>query len=136
MADLFDVVVARKLSGGGGGSSIVHPVQVTIVNNTNDQLTLLPTISNDDPTSGYLGGFYIDNDGIGIANQESNWIPALEAGATAVLSPAYCLDDGVIYIIDIMGEHYTYTLSGNATKTEIQGMDVIAVTGDCTITVA
>lgn len=32
MADLFDVVVARKLSGGGGGSSDFSTAEVTFIN--------------------------------------------------------------------------------------------------------
>lgn len=121
---------------GGGGSSIVHPVQVTITNNTEDTLSLSPLISNDDPESGYSGGFYISDTGITQVNSSTEWLPSLLKDTTTDLPLAYCLDDGVIYIKDIMGEHYTYTLSENATKTEIQGLDVIVVTGDCTITIS
>ena len=38
MADLFDIVVARKLSGGGGGgSSDFSTAEVTVVNNTTNE---------------------------------------------------------------------------------------------------
>lgn len=49
MADLFDVVVARKLSGGGGGggSSDFSMATVTIVNNLQSQENLnMPCIAN------------------------------------------------------------------------------------------
>lgn len=40
MADLFDIVTARKLSGGGGGggSSDFSTAQVTVVNNTEEPI--------------------------------------------------------------------------------------------------
>ena len=121
---------------GGSGSNIVHPVQVTIVNNTADTVNFTSVASNDDMTSGYIGGFYISDHGIIVISPNTRWIPSLLKDTTTVLSLAYCLDDGVIYIADSGDNRYTYTLSENATKTNLEDMDVIVVTGDCTITVA
>ena len=136
---LYDIAVARKLSGGGGGggSSIVHPVQVTITNNVSYGVNFLAMAGTDDPMSGQNTGFYIDpSSGLTRIDNNSNWLPTLESGTTTVLPVAYVLEGGVIYLFDFMGEHYTYTLSENATQTQVDIYDAIAITGDCTITIA
>lgn len=138
--DLFDILVARKYSGGGGGggSSIVHPVQVTITNSKSDDVSFIEYAGTDDPMSEKCSGFYIDTtSGLRFIDNNADWLPTtLEGGTTNILPAAYVLEGGVIYIVDFMGEHYTYTLSGDATKTEVQGLDTIVITGDCTITVS
>ena len=52
MADLFDVVVARKLSGGGGGSSDFSTATVTVTNNilTNGVEINIPIAFEDEPS--------------------------------------------------------------------------------------
>ena len=121
--------------GGGGGSSIVNPINVTIVNNTGNTPSFIAFASDSSMSETYQGGFYIDANGIAIINTSSNWMPTLSSG-TNTLPTAYCLDNCMICIVDFMGEGYTYTLNGDATKTEVMGMDTIVITGDCTITVS
>lgn len=124
-----------EIGGGSGGSSIVHPVNITIVNNTGGTPTFIPWASNSDQSQTYNGGFFVNDDGITEIKNNSGWIPTLEAGENT-LPVAYCLEDAVIYIIDFMQEGYTYTLSGDVTAIKIESMDALAATGDCTITIS
>lgn len=123
------------ISGGGGGSSIVHPVNVTIVNSRNDNLSFIAVAVPDlMETSGY-SGFYVRTDNtIAFIDSNSNWLPTLQSG-TIILPTAYILEDTAIYLVDFMGEGYAYSIVGDAIEGEAQGLKYVAITGDCTITV-
>ena len=108
MADLFDVVVARKLSGGGGGSSDFSTAQVTIINNEQSFVLYFPNIF-DNRVHGYLDSSDIDGSPV-----------------EAVLYKGAC---HITYTSD---DTLNISVTGNAT---ISRREVI-VTGDCTITIS
>lgn len=115
MADLFDIVVARKLSGGGGGggSSDFSTAQVTTINNTSGE--------------GYIyGAFTMEADGGFSACVMYNTY--FEPNETRT-------DNLVLYkggaIIEIQGAQPS--ISGNI---ESLGDNMYSVTGDCTITIS
>lgn len=63
MADLFDAVVARKLSGGGGGgggSSDFSTAQVTFINNRNAIEQVMCPLANDRKRPCAYTSFYVD----------------------------------------------------------------------------
>jgi len=113
MADLFDIVVARKLaggSGGGGGSSDFSAANVTVVASSM---------------------YFYDNCPCAVDSEEINacFGMAQPTGPTTIYTvPLYkgkCVwapSDGVENV----------TVSGDATLTETS----ILITGDCTITIS
>lgn len=130
--------VVKNMSGGGGsgGSSIIHPVNVTMVNSRNDSLSFISSAVPDLVESSGYSGFYVGTGNVmSLINQESEWLPTLQSGTT-ILPTAYILEDTAIYLIDFMGEGYTYSIVGDATEGEIEGMKYVAITGDCTITIS
>lgn len=124
MADLFDIYVAKKLSGGGGGSSDFSTAEVTIVNNTSGSLEsiYMPYILNANVEAGnpdiamptFLGG-----------------IPVGTSSYNAVLYKGSCYLDYVAYVT-VTGS-MPVEIAGSATKL-FDG--AIAITGDCTITIS
>ena len=130
--DLFDVLVARKYSdgggGGGGGSCIVEPIVVT-VNNTSANGKSIDAMFMDDnmnDTAFHLLDGYIDI--------ENGTIQA-DAGAVAT-DTVYCLTNKTFMLVDYVDSFSGCTLSGGAELSEVMGMTVVVVSGDCTITVS
>lgn len=128
--DLFDVLVARKYSdgGGGGGSSIVEPIVVT-VNNTSAGSKSIGVMFMDadaNHTAFQLFNGYIDT--------ENGTIEA-NAGEVAT-GTVYCLPNKAFMLADFVDSFSGCTLSGGAEFSEVMGMTVVVVTGDCTITVS
>lgn len=112
MADLFDIVVARKLSdggGGGGGSSDFSTATVTVVNNLPDDI----------PVSIY--GAFVVNGTLDYWTEFSN--------GTSQKQVALYLG-GVNVFPD---EYDNVSVSGNAT---IDESGIVTITGDCTITIS
>ena len=139
---IFDMLLANAMmgegggGGGGGGSSIVHPVNVTIVNSRNDSLSFIASAVPDLVESAGNSGFYVGTGNVmKLINQESEWLPTLQSGAT-ILPTAYILEDTAIYIVDFMSGGYTYSIVGDAIEGEVEGMKYVAITGDCTITIS
>ena len=120
MADLFDIVVARKLSGGGGGgSSDFSTAQVTLVNSTAESLdiSLLPT--------------YAVEEGMGctictLGDQLSS--------NTSVTIPIVLYKGGCIWATYSVDAYADYTFTGTGSVSMDLGMPFI--TGDCTITIS
>lgn len=113
MADLFDVVVARKLSGGGGGggSSDFSTAEVTIVNNAEKAFVLhFPNIF-DNRISTILDSADIDGSPV-----------------DAVLYKDACV---ITYTSDV-----TLNISVSGSATVVGGGRVVIATGDCTITIS
>lgn len=111
MADLFDIVVARKLSdggGGGGGSSDFSTATVTVVNNANADVNIL--------------GALIDHDAINY----SITVPHIIFN-TLIIEAVLYKTEGLI----VVDAEANITVSGDA---ELDETSVI-ITGDCTITV-
>ena len=141
MADLFDVVVARKLSGGGGGSSDFSTATVTIINNIpNYVTTLFPVFYhvNNHEITDYQSGFVINED-IGIDTSVGDGWSAdygtSEYTAHLIPNHNFSLDGAVI-----TDEFERITVSGLAEKSYISdggsNLNTIIITGDCTITIS
>ena len=113
MASLFDIAVARKLSGGGGGggSSDISSAQVTIIadssDTTNDQIQLDNVVLSDE------GIIYP----VEMANSESNEY-------TVVLYQNYMLLND-----------YDGVIKSTTGAIELVEEGQYAITGDCSITV-
>ena len=118
--NLYDIAIARKLSGGGGGggSSDFTTATVTIANNTNKIIICYcPSLFEVDE---YDTGFPAL-----IANAEQDAYSMSSEIFSAPLYKGSCLlrfDDEV-----------TATITGSATQ--MNSMEII-VTGDCTITIS
>lgn len=119
MADLFDIYVAKKLSGGGGGgSSDFSTAEVTIVNNTAGTFNTayMPYAMAADAEQGnpdismptFLGG-----------------IPIGTSSYNAILYKGSCY-------LEYM-ESASVEITGSATKL-FDG--ALVITGDCTITIS
>lgn len=110
MADLFDIVVARKLSGGGGGgSSDFSTATVTVINNTNAPVPVYAPLATE-------YGEYKFSDS-----------SAHVAPGTEILNVILYFGEGVIVITN-----GNVSISGDA---ELEGSEII-ITGDCTITIS
>ena len=118
MADLFDIVVAKKLagsSGGGGGSSDFSMANVTVTNSTPamEWIGVINPIAEAD-----LHALGIDFEIIQGTNEFQ-----------CVLYKGF----GWIDMLTFSQQGLTITVSGNATY---GGEGNITVTGDCTITIS
>lgn len=114
MADLFDIVVARKLSGGGGGgSSDFSTAQVTIVN-TNTA------------TARSMSGACALDDGEDTGSTGSTGVSADSTKVVPVI-----LYKGVAWVS--RGDATIVSVSGSAEKL---GSSMVMVEGDCTITIS
>lgn len=109
MADLFDIVVARKLSGGGGGggSSDFSTAEVTV--NTPSVRVQIPYIINEEQ-----GGTVFDG---GIANSGTYTVPLYKGMLVADYSSI---------------SHRTITVTGNIMANE----PMFVITGNGTITIS
>ena len=113
MADLFDIVVARKLSDGGGGSSDFSTATVTFVNNTaGNSLMGAAALLSDEEIICVYGQDGLDNSG----------------------SYTFVLYKG----LNVMGcnnsDQLTITTSGNVNYDTEAGF--FTITGDGTITIS
>lgn len=125
MADLFDVVVARKLSGGGGGSSDFSTATVTLVGS--------PT------TAFFTGRDGEDKYTVGLLNTENGYLDTAEladylsGGGTTTFNIVIVSgrDDPCIILQN------EPSIAGNASK-ELSASDawIVTFTGDCTITIS
>lgn len=128
MADLFDIAVARKLSGGGGGggSSDFSTAQVTIVNNfpVSVPITLYGAIGDYSDEYGLSPNTLPSCAGTKFAEQSAN--------TTEVYNLALCETHGIIS----MNSSYMVSVAGNIERliTE-EGCVIYDITGDCTITI-
>lgn len=120
MADLFDVVVARKLSGGGGGgSSDFSTAEVTFVNQTESFIYdfLMPCVEGTDTE--YVipnaAGALVDLD----ASNTKTYTAILYKGICSLSYPS--------------NTSMTFSITGSAEKISD---GVVSVTGDCTITIS
>lgn len=107
MADLFDVVVARKLSGGGGGGSGDFSIANVTFNNPNG-------------TTGYYSPYpFVTDNGISILNHEVT--ETTETHSVALYK-------GKVEVYDTM----ISAVSGDASMEN----NLVTITGDCTITIS
>lgn len=116
------------ISDDGGGSSIVEPIVVTINNTSAGDKSISVAFADADMnhTAFHLLDGYIDT--------ENGTIQA-DAGAVAT-DTVYCLTNKAFMLVDYADSFAGCTLSGGAEFSEVMGMNVVVVTGDCTITVA
>lgn len=147
MADLFDIVTARKLSGGGGGGTTVEalsvtqngtytapsgtaysPVTVNVSGGSSDFSTATVTVVNGVSVTFTWGmpiaisdteeGYYIaQSDAYIDANSTSSFTAILFKGQCYLYAP----------------QSNTLTISGNI---EDDGDNYYIITGDCTITIS
>lgn len=112
MADLFDIVTARKLSGGGGGggSSDFSTAQVTFVNNSEYGLMGSAALLSDEEFSCVYG-----QDGLA------------DSG-----SYTFVLYKGLNVMECNNSDQLTITTSGNVNYED----GFFTITGDCTITIS
>ncbi len=137
MADLFDIAVARKLSGGsggggGGGSSDVTEAVITFINNT-VAITRAGIYFNDFLSGEeYITGFYIDSER-GVLTEMEDSI-GLQGTVT---QKVYILNNMAVSVTMTHLVDTTITVSGNATYLgDNDGIAGIVITGDCTITIS
>lgn len=126
MADLFDVVVARKLSGGGGGggSSDFSTAEITFVNDTGGYLDEqyfdgAPGIDDGEEWCGITGSLYMPSMNVDTSVQAT--IP--------LYKNSYWTDK----------EHITPSgkvISGTSGNITIDEYNSVHITGDCTITIS
>ena len=127
--DLFDIAVARKLSGGsggGGGSSDFSTATVT-VNNSSGSVPF-----------GQLYGAIVDSAELGYEFGSVVSSSELELSNTSPITATAVLYRGYAYLVIFAVLASDITLSGSATK-EIFGDNdgtIITITGDCTITIS
>lgn len=114
MADLFDVVVARKLSGGsgGGGSSDFSTATLTVNGDfTQSDLFIAPVVEKD-------------------PNNEDIAFPMIQSGNSTCTVILY---KGRSTLMFMGSQSRTIAVSGNI---ETVDMGVYIITGDCTITLS
>ena len=111
MADLFDIVTARKLSGGGGGSSDFSTATMTVVSQQGYPVDLCVACI----VRGFLVG-------------KINGFRDASADITVVLYN----NDTTLFITNNI-ESRPITISG---AIEDLGDSVYSITGDCTITIS
>lgn len=110
--DLFDVVVAKKLSGGGGGgSNDFSTAEVTVVNNSVNEVEL-PII-------------YVGSTPMGDVLLSS--VAYIDAQDTQTINAVLYNNNA---FVDVYG--LNVSVSGNASI----GNDAVIITGDCTITIS
>lgn len=119
MADLFDIAVAKKLSGGGGGGGgDLSKATVTLVDSDGIGAVI-------------KGAFCIDTAGTSSPSDDCTFpmcfTDEFESVGIALYKGTAVIDAG-----GILDEGATFAVSGSATA---DGFYII-VTGDCTITVA
>lgn len=115
--NLYDIAVARKLSGGGGGgSSDFSGAEVTIVTAINEEIE--------------ISVVYVTEESFGIPYEHFDKYYYMEAS----MSPATITVPLYKGKADcFVGGNYTVSVSGDASINE---MHTITITGDCTITVS
>ena len=120
MVDLFDVVVARKLSGGGGGggSSDFSTAEVTITDNAST-----------DGVSLWIPNVVVAEGMSAITPQVATF--GMGTTANAVV-PLY--GNGAVAQLDAITA-YGATISTSGNITQIDGT-IYLITGDCTITIS
>lgn len=125
--NLYDIAIAKKLSGGGGGGGGEFPIATVTFNVTGDErldnvLTLIPI----DDVDFHIMGLYKDS-----SNKYFMDLP--ETGIMGGHSTEYTIMmlDSSFKCMAAHNESST-TVSGNAT---IDSNYIVTVTGDCIITV-
>ena len=121
--DLYDIAVARKLSGGGGGggSSDFPTAYVTYVA---------------DGQSAFFNGSYYNED------TSEEYTVALFKDGDRYVKERYIGDAGTyeVLLIDTPAPcicvYSEPVITGNATVEQMGGDWVVAITGDCTITIS
>ena len=107
---LYDIAIARKLSGGGGGSSDVSTAKITLVDPNENGYVL-------------LGPFYEDAMAMAKCFTDDGEVGVLLYKNLAQVDATNVLEDGG-----------SFSLSGNAETGLSEGL--ILISGDCTITVS
>lgn len=128
MADLFDVVVARKLSGGGGGggSSDFSTASITLVSSNAEAAVSFYSVYYDETLEqNLLNGMVKVGDHW---TSEASWSGNINETIEALM-----FEDSIIFT----SAQGTVTATGDATVGEEgeYGTD-ITITGDCTITIS
>lgn len=119
MADLFDIAVARKLSGGGGGgSSDFSTATVTLVDSGGLGATL-------------YGAFYYESEPPFVLDPHTTAYAYTDQGTVEIV---LYKGSALIDANDVTDQGATFTVSGNASA--LTPMPMINVTGDCTITIS
>lgn len=117
MADLFDIVTARKLSGGGGGGSsdFSTATMTVVINNSASGIISVASVMTEgmETTNGSVVGV------------DSSYHPAF----TVILYKG----NAIAEIKVPQGFQYTIATDGNITSV---GGDFYLITGDCTITIS
>lgn len=119
--DLYDIAIARKLSGGGGGgggSSDFSTATVTVTSQLQDWNLgmVVPAVCDDDET---LGTCIYSDWTIGVGDNPTPFQVVLYKGETKAS----------VYT----DEENTISVSGDAT---FDGNVMLTITGDCTITIS
>ena len=141
---LYDIAVARKLSGGGGGggSSDFDKAIITAVNNSNLGRSFLPfgtaVYENGEVIFDYCGSFIItDNYGVKLTDDLE---VSTNAGETASTQTIYIVPQKNFLLVDYVDSFASCTISGSAEKVtvEVDGTTytLVVVSGDCTITIS
>lgn len=111
--DLFDIVVARKLSGGGGGGDL-STATVTFTNNTQNSFPIAYSfIFESDELTGIVNG-------VGIIDSDVLTVPLYKGFA------GWSIMDDV--------SQFSINTSGDVIHDE--DVDAFIITGDCTITIS
>lgn len=120
MADLFDIAVARKLSGGGGGggSSDFSTATVTLV----DSGGVGPLL---------YGAFYYESEPPFAPDPHTNAYANTDQETVEIV---LYKGSAIIDAADVIAQGATFTVSGNASV--LTPLPIINVTGDCTITIS
>ena len=130
---LYDIVIAKKLSGGGGGggSSDFNKVNVTIINNSGIYSSVFHFYFTESLDDGYFAGFYVDDE-YGINTYMDDGVDVVSQTTQEV----YILNNKNILVMPTTeSPSRTYTLTGDVVETTYEDMPLFVVTGDCTITV-
>lgn len=142
--NLYDIAIARKLSGGGGGggSSDFDKAIITVVNNSNLDRSFSSVgtgvYENGELNYDYCGSFII-TDNYGVKQTDDLGVSA-NAGETASTQTIYIVPQKNFVLVDYVDSFASCTISGSAEKVtvEVYGTTytLVVVTGDCTITIS
>ena len=128
--NLYDIAIARKLSGGGGGggSSDFTKAEVTIIPHpiygSNIQLAPFDPMNPDYTYAVFLG-----------INGLSTEVLPLELGEPTLVT-SYVLTGYFFIAFNSDKPTQTYLVEGNAEASTIEGMNFVKIYGDCTITIS
>ena len=139
-ADKMNALEQAVASGGGGGSSDFSTAEVTVVNNSDSNITLHPMLLyiDDHELTECVSAFRIDNE-IGIDIYCDNGI-SVNNGDTGQFTFYFLTSKNFSIDANSITEPNTYVLDGSAETSyasyDGENLPIILVTGDCTITIS